>query len=157
VNGLLSKCRKAGLVLTGESGREPTLDQLSESLGLTRLQRAIIVDALRSRRLSRDAPDDEGGLSGHPAAGDLRPEAGLEDSDEHRSLRALIEGRLGDRERELIGLRFGLGDGRPQTLKEIGRRLGITKEWARKIEERAILKLQVGCEDARCGSIGPSM
>ena len=49
-------------------------------------------------------------------------------------------GRLDDRERAILALRYGL-EGEPLTLKEIGRRLGITREWVRKIERRALAKL----------------
>jgi RNA polymerase primary sigma factor len=50
--------------------------------------------------------------------------------------------RIDAREREIITLRFGLGGVEPQTLKEVGHRLGVTREWARKIEHRAVAKLR---------------
>ena len=49
--------------------------------------------------------------------------------------------RLDERERLVLSLRFGLASEPPQTFREIGRRLGVTREWVRKIELRAMSKL----------------
>ena len=49
--------------------------------------------------------------------------------------------RLDERERLVVSLRFGLDGELPLTLREIGRRLGVTREWVRKIELRAVSKL----------------
>jgi DNA-binding CsgD family transcriptional regulator len=61
-------------------------------------------------------------------------------------LRGRMAARLDAREREIITLRFGLDDSEPLTLKEVGLRLGFTREWVRKIERRAIAKLRVDDE-----------
>ena len=68
------------------------------------------------------------------------PDALLEAGDEWDILRARIE-RLDARERTILVLRYGLEGESPLTLKEIGRRLGVTREWVRKIEVRAVRKL----------------
>jgi RNA polymerase primary sigma factor len=49
---------------------------------------------------------------------------------------------LDARERTVLTLRYGLGGQMPQTLKEVGRKLGVTREWVRKIEQKALVKLQ---------------
>ncbi len=49
--------------------------------------------------------------------------------------------RLDDRERAILVYRFGLNGETPLTLKEVGKRLGVTREWVRKIEIRALQKL----------------
>jgi hypothetical protein len=69
--------------------------------------------------------------------------------------------RLDDRERAILALRFGLEGELPMTLKEVGRRLGVTREWVRKIELRAVRKLDDNAEPedsgpARAGSTGRS-
>jgi RNA polymerase primary sigma factor len=56
-------------------------------------------------------------------------------------LKAVIKS-LTSREREVIELRFGLGDEAPMTLEEVGRRLGVTRERIRQIETKALRKLQ---------------
>ena len=50
--------------------------------------------------------------------------------------------KLGDRERQVIRLRYGLEDGRTHTLEEIGDMLGVTRERVRQIEARAMEKLR---------------
>ncbi len=49
---------------------------------------------------------------------------------------------LGARERQVLSLRFGLGDSKPMTLRETGRRLGISRERVRQVEMRALTKLR---------------
>jgi len=50
--------------------------------------------------------------------------------------------QLTDREREIICLRYGIGDGYTYTLEEVGRRFNVTRERVRQIEAKAIKKLQ---------------
>ncbi len=68
------------------------------------------------------------------------PEASLEAGDEWDKLWSRMN-RLDARERMILVLRYGLEGETPLTLKEIGRRLGVTREWVRKIEIRAVRKL----------------
>ena len=56
-------------------------------------------------------------------------------------VKELLE-KLGDRERQVIRLRYGLEDGRTHTLEEIGDMLGVTRERVRQIEARAMEKLR---------------
>ncbi len=71
------------------------------------------------------------------------PDAVVEADDERQDLLRRME-RLDDRERAILALRFGLEGELPLTLKEVGRRLGVTREWVRKIEIRAVRKLEDG-------------
>jgi len=60
-------------------------------------------------------------------------------------LREQLEGMLEDlteREKEVLRLRFGLEDGHPYTLEEVGRRFGVTRERIRQIEAKALRKLR---------------
>ena len=68
------------------------------------------------------------------------PESTMEMSEDRTEILRRLD-RLDERERLVISLRFGLQDGSPLTLKEIGRRIGVTREWVRKIELRAVSKL----------------
>ena len=54
--------------------------------------------------------------------------------------------QLNDRERKVLELRFGITDGKPRTLEEIGKDLSLTRERIRQIEKKAINKLR-GLED----------
>ena len=60
-------------------------------------------------------------------------------------MREQLEGMLEDlteREKEVLRLRFGLEDGHPYTLEEVGRRFGVTRERIRQIEAKALRKLR---------------
>ena len=60
-------------------------------------------------------------------------------------MRRLLEG-LSARERRVIELRFGLVDGQPRSLEEVGAALGLTRERIRQIEVKTLAKLQVAAE-----------
>ncbi len=138
---LLSKWRKAERALFRELGEMPTFDQVAVTLGLTDAQRVLVEQARRASQLRLEGGED-GGWSPDEASDDHEaPDAALEAADERRLLLGRLD-RLDDRERTIVSLRFGLdGDG-PMTLKEVGRRLGVTREWVRKIEVRAVKKLE---------------
>lgn len=119
------------------------------------IRRAI---QLAVRRLKRGAPEGQDPEETDPPAGrTVRLDAlfGLSDPDRDGELeqsrldleqiRRVID-ELGGREAEILRLRYGLTPGgEPLTLNEIGRKLGITRERVRQIEERAIRKLQRVC------------
>ena len=56
-------------------------------------------------------------------------------------LEQVLDG-LADRERKVIKLRFGLEDGHPRTLEEVGREFGVTRERIRQIESKTLAKLR---------------
>jgi hypothetical protein len=94
-----------------------------------------------SLRLESSIGDDEGTWSVESTIdGEQSPSSALEQDDERADILRRMD-RLDDRERMIVSLRFGLGNETPQTLKEIGRRLGVTREWVRKIELKAVSKL----------------
>jgi RNA polymerase primary sigma factor len=68
-------------------------------------------------------------------------EVSLTESTLHRALKT-----LSDREQTVLALRYGLGPEEPQSLEEIGRRLGITRERVRQIEGTALERLAVSRE-----------
>jgi RNA polymerase primary sigma factor len=147
---LLTKWRRAERFLSRELGQAPTEEQIAVHLGLTDVQFEMVRCARRAGRLqfesglsaegntwSPDEASDDGGA----------PDARLEASDDRQLLLRRLD-RLDDRERLVITLRFGLNDQPSQTLKEVGRRLGVTREWVRKIELRAIQKLEEATSSA---------
>ena len=54
---------------------------------------------------------------------------------------------LDARESRILAMRFGLDNGRPKTLEEIGKRLGVTRERIRQIQEQALQKMRVKIEN----------
>ena len=140
--GLLTKWRRAERALTREFGFAPTIDQIAVSLGLTDSQKALVEKARRARQLRLESSGDDGGTwsPDDSLAERDAPDAQLEADDERKNLLKRME-RLDARERAILSLRFGLEGELPLTLKEVGRRLGVTREWVRKIEIRAVRKL----------------
>ncbi len=147
--GLLTKWRRAERSFTKEFGYPPTPEQVAVSLGLTEAQKALVEKAKRARqlRLESGGGDEAGAWSPDESAADREPpDAAIEADDERQNLLRRLE-RLDARERAILALRFGLEGELPLTLKEVGRRLGVTREWVRKIEIRAVRKLD-DSEDA---------
>ena len=71
----------------------------------------------------------------------IPPLAAVDEILRRSALRRLFEG-LPARERRVIELRFGLADGQPRTLEEVGAPLGVTRERIRQIEVKTLAKLQ---------------
>ena len=71
----------------------------------------------------------------------LRGEAADADARFVAQLAKVLEG-LAERERKVISLRFGLEDGHPRTLEEVGREFGVTRERIRQIESKTLTKLR---------------
>lgn len=144
--GLLTKWRRAERALTKEFGHPPTSDQVAVSLGLSDSQKGLVEKAKRARQLRLESGGGEDGRSWSPDESPAEreaPGAVLEADDERENLLRRLD-RLDARERAILALRFGLEGEVPLTLKEVGRRLGVTREWVRKIEIRAVRKLDDG-------------
>jgi RNA polymerase primary sigma factor len=142
--GLLTKWRRAERALCRQLGRGASFNEVADELGLTENQRMMVAKAHQARQLKLEnnitAPADRAlswGSIGHYTPTD----AMLEANDERRILLERL-GSLDPRERTILILRYGLEGETAQTLKEIGRRLGVTREWVRKIELRAVRKLK---------------
>jgi RNA polymerase primary sigma factor len=130
--------------LLQENGVEPTPDDIAEVLGVA-CERVVEVLRLAQEPVSLHAPVGE---EDDVALGDL-----IEDADavspadsvavvmlrEH--LDALLS-TLGEREKRVVQLRYGLTDGQPHTLEEIGRTFGVTRERIRQIEAKTLAKLR---------------
>ncbi len=146
--GLLTRWRRAERALSRSLGYPPCFDRIAQELGLTDGQRLLVERALQATRLSSDTTGDESGTSYTDEAMDPSesPDVRLSQAEEAAELYRRMD-RLDDRERSILTLRYGLGGRDPLTLKEIGRRMGVTREWVRKIELRAIRKLYDRPED----------
>lgn len=141
--GLLTKWRRAERSLSKELGRAPTEEQVAVTLGLTEAQVEMVRRARLAGRLQLESGFSGDGESWSPddSTEDREgPDARAEASDESRHLLRRLD-RLDARERSILTMRFGLSGDEPMTLKEVGRRLGVTREWVRKIELRAVAKL----------------
>src|SRR5712691_4897958 len=127
-----------------ELGREPTPESIADKLGMTpeRVSELLI---WAEKVFSLDAPlsEEEENTLGDIIE-DVRERGPTEITDQQllrEEIRKVL-GQLTIRERQVIELRFGLIDNHDHTLEEVGKKLKVTRERVRQIEERAIRKLR---------------
>jgi RNA polymerase primary sigma factor len=141
---VLSKLRMVQRKLYQELRREPSLDEVAERSEIPIDEVRRVLDIGRSP-ISLDRPIGDGDECSY---GDF-----LEDTVSDNPLRNANNGVLREkidsllktlthREREIIRLRYGLGDGYTYTLEEVGRIFKVTRERVRQIEAKAVKKLQ---------------
>jgi RNA polymerase primary sigma factor len=140
----MGKLRKIQKDILQDTGREPTIEEVAERAGIsvTECKRVIRVS---KHPISLDRPI---GDSDDCYFGDFLEDKSAENPANISSNELLKEkitevlDTLTDREREIICLRYGIGDGYTYTLEEVGRRFNVTRERVRQIEAKAIKKLQ---------------
>jgi RNA polymerase primary sigma factor len=156
ISDQIGRMRRMQTELQQRLGRAPTNAELAEAMEIpvSRIEQMIETN---EQPISLEAPVSE---DQEAELGDIledinapNPEETVEDSMETEDVRRRLE-ELPAREREIIRLRFGLGEEEPKTLAEIGQRLGITRERARQIEIQAIERLRnpPGTQRKRRGS-----
>src|SRR5262249_51489920 len=148
--GLLTKWRQATVALQEKLGRTPTQDEVADDLDLPAKRLKIVQKALRVYNAAVQEEEDGSGVSlGELALADgAGPDARLTGADELRQVLGLLD-QMDDREAAVLRLRFGLDGGEARTLKEVGDRLGLTRERVRQIERDGLRKLREGLTAAR--------
>jgi len=140
----LSKLVRASRKLRQELGREPTTEEVASEMNLPVGRVREMYDITR-RPISLDIPvGDEGDTRLSDFIEDQRgfePVETISAEDLRAQLQDILES-LSPREREVLTLRFGLEDGRPHTLEEVGQKFGVTRERIRQIESKALRKLR---------------
>jgi RNA polymerase primary sigma factor len=140
----MSKLRNVSKQLLQELGREPTMEETAKAAGYT-LEETKRVMKISRQPISLDRPVGE---SEDSYFGDFIEDHSVEspvNAATNEMLKDKIEGVLKTltyREREIIKLRYGLGDGYTYTLEEVGRIFKVTRERVRQIEAKAVRKLQ---------------
>jgi RNA polymerase primary sigma factor len=144
VVALMGRLRKAERSLGRELARTPSFDEVALSLDLSESQKLLLTKAQQARQLKLEntAVREMGRWSSVEALDPYgTPDRAIESQDERLLLRSRMKG-LDSRERIVLSLRYGLEGEVPMTFREIGDRLGVTREWVRKIEHKAIRKLR---------------
>jgi RNA polymerase primary sigma factor len=149
---VLSRWKRATAQLSQRLGREPSPEEVGKFLKLRPSKVAIIRQALGASAPLGRGSDDDGGfdledvLADVPSHEDEPNDLGDYDREE---LTKALELALGDRERHIIELRYGLVPAEPGadremcTLEKIGERIGLTRERVRQIENQALRKMQI--------------
>ncbi len=139
----LNKIKKAQRKIAQEKGRTPTIDDIASELEMTPLQvREVLSRVPRSISLETKVGKEKDTELGDLLETDnVSPEEVLMREALCRDLQYLLAD-LTDRERDVILMRFGLGDGHPYSLAEIGQALDLSRERVRQIESKALQKLR---------------
>ena len=150
MNELLVKWRRATAKLQEALGRTPTQEEIGASLALSKKKLAIIRKGIR---IYNAVPQTESPETGRPIEEMLMddeseaPDSNLSRCDDLKQVMDLL-GEMDKREAAVLRLRFGLDGDEPMTLKEIGDRLGLTRERVRQIEVLALKKMYESMQEA---------
>ena len=140
----LRKVRRITAQLSQENGLDPLPEQIAEACDMD-VNEVVDLLGIIEQPVSLDAPvDDEARYSLADTLEDSAAPAPAETASQHllgeELHRALA--LLTPRERSVITLRYGIGDGRSRTLLEVGKELGISRERVRQLEVVALMKLR---------------
>lgn len=140
----INKVLRGAKKLMMETGREPTPEELAEELGLTP-ERVREIYKIAQHPISLQAEVGDGGES---QFGDFLEDTTADSPAEATGYSILKEKMnevletLTDRERKVLIQRFGLKDGKPKTLEEVGVEFNVTRERIRQIEAKALRKMR---------------
>ena len=140
----INKMSKMQRKLTLELGYEPTVAELAEALEMTE-EKVMEIMQIAREPASLETPigeEDDSNLGDFVAdANVVSPEGNVESVMLREHIDSLLS-ELKERERQVILLRFGLEDGHPRTLEEVGKEFKVTRERIRQIEAKALRKLR---------------
>ena len=140
----INKMSKMQRKLTLELGYEPSVAELSEALEMSE-DKVMEIMQIAREPASLETPigeEDDSNLGDFVADSNVvTPEGNVESVMLREHIDALL-GDLKERERQVIVLRFGLEDGHPRTLEEVGKEFNVTRERIRQIEAKALRKLR---------------
>ena len=140
----IHRVSRAARQLLQEYGREPTIDEIAEKLNLpSERVREIMKIAQDPVSLETPIGEEEDSHLGDfvEDTETLSPVEAANSAFMHEQLCAVLH-TLTPREEQVLKLRFGLEDGRPHTLEEVGKEFDITRERIRQIEAKALRKLR---------------
>ncbi len=141
---VINKATRCNRKLVQELGREPTVEEIANELGLP-VEKIIEANRTAADTLSLDTPvgDEEDTSIGSFVEDERTP--GPADATSNALLAEALKeilGTLTEREADVLRMRFGMYDGRTHTLEEVGQIFGVTRERIRQIENKAIRKLR---------------
>ncbi len=140
----INRVKKTSSELLHQNGREPTAAEIAVRLAIEpdRVSQLLQLSQEPARLETPGGEEEDARIEdfiSDEAAGAPADEAGRELL--HKELEAVLAS-LTPRERQVLALRFGLEDGNPRTLEELGRAFNVTRERVRQIEAKALRKLR---------------
>jgi len=140
----INKLMRVQKQLVQDFGREPTPEELADDMNLP-VERVRAIMKMAQQPISLQAPV---GDSEDTNFGDFIEDKAAQSPSDMTSY-SLLKDRMGnvldsltDRERKVLELRFGLGDGYARTLEEVGKQFKVTRERIRQIEAKALRKMR---------------
>lgn len=140
----MNRVNRTSRRLLQEYGREPTPEEIAEAMNLP-VERVLEISKISQEPVSLETPigEEEDSHLGDFIQDEHIPVPA--DEAVHTLLREQLEkvmDTLSEREQKVLALRFGLEDGKPHTLEEVGREFQVTRERIRQIEAKALRKLR---------------
>ncbi|MBQ8684517.1 MAG: RNA polymerase sigma factor RpoD [Clostridia bacterium] len=140
----INKVKKISSQLLHKNGHEPTAEEIADELGMP-VDKVREIMRVAQEPVSLETPigEEEDSHLGDFIPDDDAPAPA--DAASHTLLKEQLEevlSSLTDREAKVLRLRFGLEDGRPRTLEEVGKEFDVTRERIRQIEAKALRKLR---------------
>jgi RNA polymerase primary sigma factor len=130
--------------LLQDLGRDPTPEEIADEMGIS-AERVREIQKISQEPVSLETPigEEEDSQLGDfiEDASAIAPPDAASESMLREQLDSVLDG-LAERERKVIKFRFGLEDGHPRTLEEVGREFGVTRERIRQIESKTLAKLR---------------
>jgi len=124
--------------------RQPSLQELADHMKISERKVRIIRRAVKAFSAPTQSEGADGSLSLSEILADYRtpaPEQAALDSADAEVIGRLLN-QIDEREATILKLRFGLDDQEPMTLKQIGAKIGLTRERVRQLEREALKKLR---------------
>jgi len=140
---MIARWKQATLMLEEKLGRTPSTEEMSEALELPIKKTGYIKRAVKAFASPTQMPASEESNSLNDMLEDektLRPDEAVFNADELATIRKLLT-EIDPRESDVLRLRYGIDEEEPLTLKEIGKRVGLTRERVRQIEKETLAKL----------------
>jgi len=141
---VINKLNRASRSLVQQMGREPTLEEIAEKMGvpLHHVQKILKVS---KKTISLETPvgeEDDGRLEDFiEDKGSISPQDAAINSNLAKQTRSVLS-TLDKREEKILRMRFGIGENHDHTLEEVGQDFNVTRERIRQIEEKALRKLK---------------
>jgi len=141
---VINKLNRASRSLVQQMGREPTLEEIAEKMGVPLLHVQKILKVSK-KTISLETPvgeEEDGRLEDFiEDKGSISPQDAAINSNLAKQTRTVLS-TLDKREEKILRMRFGIGENHDHTLEEVGQDFNVTRERIRQIEEKALRKLK---------------